>query len=279
MIPLYQHLNKGRTLLLIIPLFIMGAGIALTILYTNFIGELEGISFAIVLGLGIVLSISIGWLWWSYWVVLWKIEGLEKVKDVHLLYRRAVSSRLIWPQDHKYEKTELRFGERRKRLDILEEKLDLPRVEEWIVDESIPEEYQIPASKTGLYIGIILLLVAVVFFFIIKNTIAAICFMVFALFGFWTFINHRKKGAIFMTLNSESIEVNRIQIPWTEIREFEVIHQGYGNEQKTYLILQTSPDSFGHQEIDIARANASRSRLEYLLDVFHSRYRKKQSES
>ena len=272
MAPLYQHLKKGRFLLMYIPLLIMVSGICLTIYYVNFIEDFAGIKFAMVLSMGIILSIALGWIWWSYWVVLWKIEGLEKIQDVHLLYRRAISGRLIWPQYHKYEKTEFRFGSRRERLEELEEKLDMPRVEEFIIDESISENYQVPVSRTGLYIGIVMLVTALLCYLLFKNFIPVFCLLVYAFFGFWTYINHRKKGAIFMNLNSERIEVNGKSLAWQEVRDHEVVHEGYGKDQKTYMKLYTSPDSFGIMQIDIARANASRSRIEYLLDVFHHRY-------
>ncbi|MEM6805921.1 MAG: hypothetical protein AAF696_31280 [Bacteroidota bacterium] len=235
-------------------------------------------SFTFALLAGIALSISLAWIWWSYWVVLWKIEGLDKVKDVHLLYERAISGRLIWPRGHLCERTEFRFGDKAHKLAKLEGKLEQPRRKEWIIDDKIPDEYVIPVKRLDLYIGIFISVSALVFFLVLKNPIVLICFLILAAFRFWAYFNERKKGPEFMKLTEDMLEVNGLPIPWEEVRGFDLRYEiesggaGHGPKNKAYLGLRTSPESFGFQKIDIARANASRSRIEFLMDVFHHRY-------
>ena len=271
MIPVYQHLQKGRRLLMIMPLAIMAAGILLSIFLTNS-SRLGGMSFAFSLLAGIAMSISLAWIWWSFWVVLWKIEGLDKVKDVHLLYERAISGKLIWPRGHLCERTEFRFGDKANKLAKLEAKLEQPRRKEWIIDENIPDEYVIPVKRLNLYFGIFLSISGLVSFLIVDTPIVLVCFAFLAGLRFWAYYNDRKKGAEFMRLSENMLEVNGLPIPWEYIQAFELFSVGSGKDYKTFLHIKTSMDTYGVQEIDTSRAGASRFRLEYLLDVFHHRY-------
>lgn len=256
---------------MIMPLAIMAAGILLSIYLTNS-SRLSGMSFAFSLLSGILISISLGWIWWSYWVVLWKIEGLDKVKDVHLLYERAISGRLIWPRGHLCERTEFRFGEKANKLAKLEGKLDQPRRKEWIIDDNIPEEYVVPVKRLNLYIGLFLGVFGLGSFLVLESTIVLVCFLFLAGLRFWAYYNDRRKGAAFMRLSEDMLEVNGLPIPWENIQAFELFSVGSGKDYKTFLHIKTSMDTYGVQEIDTTRAGASRFTLEYLLDVFHHRY-------
>jgi len=258
-------------LLQVIPMTIIVLGITATNFYANIYKDINDFSIVKVLAIGASLSILCGWLWWSYWVVSWKIEGLKKVKDAHLLYHRAVTGRLIWPKGHFYEKTEIKIL-RGRILAQLEKKLELPREKEWNIAPKLPKEYSIPVSRTGLYIGIALVVIAIILLIVSMNAIIPLCIVVFSGFGFWTYYNHRKKGAIFMRLSEETLEVNGLPIPWEDLEEFDFIVEGFGKDRNSYLQLKTNKNGFGTQRINLDRANASRIRIEYLMDVYHDRY-------
>ncbi|MEZ4825096.1 MAG: hypothetical protein R3C61_02205 [Bacteroidia bacterium] len=270
----YQHIKKGRFMLLIMPASIILCGIIITILYGNIKADITGLEFAIIIGTGFLISLGIGWLWWSFWVVKWKIWAYSDVQDIHLLYKRAVSGRLIWPQGHFYEKTELRLGKSGLKLTELEKRLDQPRNREWIKDESLPDEIQIVSNRNGLYAGTIGILLAVIWGAWFQTLIIPVCIAVFSALGFVNYFTHRKKGKIFMRINAQMVEINGMEIPWDKIEDFGVIHEGYGKYQETFLVIETSDPECWFQKINIRRGNVSRWKLEYLLDVYNSRFEK-----
>ncbi|GAA3625572.1 hypothetical protein [Flavivirga jejuensis] len=56
-----------------------------------------------------IISIFIGWIWWSYKIVKWKYQAFSKlnVNESHQLYIKAIESGLIWPTGSVFNKTEI----------------------------------------------------------------------------------------------------------------------------------------------------------------------------
>lgn len=54
------------------------------------------------------------WSWWSWQVPKWRIWALRNVTDWLELKRRAVEDKLIWPDGHFFEKTEIKSAEQRE---------------------------------------------------------------------------------------------------------------------------------------------------------------------
>jgi uncharacterized membrane protein len=54
-------------------------------------------------------SIGIGWIWWSYRIVKWKIWAFSQVdiEDSYSLYERAIGFGLIWPTGNFFNRTEI----------------------------------------------------------------------------------------------------------------------------------------------------------------------------
>jgi hypothetical protein len=57
----------------------------------------------------VLISICIGWTWWSYKIVKWKIWAFSQVEPVNSyeLYERAIGVGLIWPTGSIFNKTEI----------------------------------------------------------------------------------------------------------------------------------------------------------------------------
>lgn len=268
----YQALKKGRRLLVIMPLSMVALTTASTAIFFYPKEDVSGGKYAFFIILGLVLGSVIAWIWWSYWVVKWKLWAYTEVQDFHLLYRRAVNGKLVWPMGSVYEKTEFRFGDAGRRISELEGRLEEPRNRESIVDESLPYTSTIGVNTTGLYAGIICAIAVVVSGIITQSFILPCCFLVFTTLTLWSYYEHRKKGATFMHIDENALFVNGIEFPWAVVTKFDVIQTGAGKDQESLLHIWTSPEGPGYRKIDIKRGNISRRKLEYILDVYHSRF-------
>lgn len=63
----------------------------------------------IIIAITILISICIGWIWWSYKIVKWKIWAFLQVEPVnsYKLYENAIGVGLIWPTGSIFNKTEI----------------------------------------------------------------------------------------------------------------------------------------------------------------------------
>lgn len=63
----------------------------------------------IIIAITILISICIGWIWWSYKIVKWKIWAFSQVEPVnsYKLYENAIGVGLIWPTGSIFNKTEI----------------------------------------------------------------------------------------------------------------------------------------------------------------------------
>lgn len=57
--------------------------------------------------IGLILGFVLSWLWWSFKIAKWRVWAFENVRNVHELKKRAIQERLIWPDGHFFEKTEI----------------------------------------------------------------------------------------------------------------------------------------------------------------------------
>ena len=69
---------------------------------------------------GFVVGWPCAWLTWSVLTPRWRAWAYERVDDLEELKRIVVSERLIWPQGHFFEKTEIVPRALRDRLNELE---------------------------------------------------------------------------------------------------------------------------------------------------------------
>jgi hypothetical protein len=69
-----------------------------------------------------VIGFILAWGIWSIMITKWKIWAYEKVEDIDLLKRRAIKEKLIWPDGHFFERTEIRSKQDKLKLEKLEER-------------------------------------------------------------------------------------------------------------------------------------------------------------
>lgn len=101
--------------------------------------------FAIVIPGGIVLA----WVYWSFAITKWKVWAFDNVRNVHELKHRAVADKLIWPDGHFFNRTELWTPADRLKWEQLQPKFELKDVYE--DDLSVPDETIVAYSRTKIY--------------------------------------------------------------------------------------------------------------------------------
>ncbi len=60
------------------------------------------------------------WLWWSWSVPRWRLWAYQRVDNIAELKRAAVVARLVWPDGHFFERTELKSARHAAREKALE---------------------------------------------------------------------------------------------------------------------------------------------------------------
>lgn len=78
-------------------------------LFENLMEKIDLLPFLFIVFAMIFISFIVGWLWWSITVVKWKIWAFSDLEyeDAMELSQKAISSMLIWPPGHGFNKTEI----------------------------------------------------------------------------------------------------------------------------------------------------------------------------
>jgi len=69
----------------------------------------------------LVVSWPFAWLAWSILTPRWRLWAYERVSDLDVLKQAAVEARVIWPEGHIFERTEIRPPSLRRQLQALED--------------------------------------------------------------------------------------------------------------------------------------------------------------
>ena len=132
---------------------------------------------ALTLLAGLFLGFILGWAYWSYKIVKWRIWAFENTKkeDWVELKSRAVTQKLIWPDNSIFEKTEIRTNEEKQIIKNINK--EIPQIEintslDIIQnDENLPHASHYYFAKSELILNPILFVVLVAFgiYLIIKG--------------------------------------------------------------------------------------------------------------
>ncbi|GIZ07335.1 hypothetical protein [Flavobacterium sp. UMI-01] len=112
-IKLNKVLNKGQIFINFPVIIVMFSFIG--IFY--YLNKIELISRPIML-VGFVISFLLGWLVWSLFIAKWRIWAFEKIDEKFhaILKEEAIKTKLIWPDGHIFEKTEIRTTEQKLKI-------------------------------------------------------------------------------------------------------------------------------------------------------------------
>ena len=114
-------LNKGQ-LLINFPVMIVMFGL---MGLSYYLYKIEFISKPILI-IGLVVSFISGWLVWSLFIAKWRISAFEKIDEkFHLqLKKEAIKAKLIWPNGHIFEKTEIRSEEQKAKIKAIDDRIN-----------------------------------------------------------------------------------------------------------------------------------------------------------
>lgn len=108
--------------------------------------------------IGIVLAPLAGWIYWSFAITRWRIWAFTNVDSVNELRLRAISGKLIWPDGHIFEKTEIRTKQQKEIIKKLEDRfINEPQKRKVIEDDlAVPPTTKVFFSKKNILIEAIL---------------------------------------------------------------------------------------------------------------------------
>lgn len=232
---------------------------------------------------GILVAIGggflIAWLIWSYMITKWRIWAFENVRNVHELKKRAIQAKLIWSDNHVFEKTEIRTKNEKIKLKKIQEKFVLEDV--YKEDYTIPQVTKIYYSKFDYSFQLfIALAVTGLGGYIIFNGNTEIKNLIFGsiliLIGIYNDFLGYKKASFnepVIIINNKGITSKNIGFKnWSEIKNEEVITKGFGKSEKNYLFYWYDNDEY--EQINIDELNISQRKLENLLRTYRIRFNK-----
>ncbi len=267
---------KRGQLMVNLPVFIVLFGFPSLSWYLSYQNIIPEWGILVASGCGFLFS----WLIWSYLITKWRIWAFENVRNVHELKKRAVEAKLIWSDNHIFEKTEIRTKNEKIKLKKIQEKFALEDV--YKEDYSVPPITKIYYSKFDYSIQLI---IAIVVIFLgsyinfngnieIKNLVLGTIIILIGVYsGFLGYKKASYKEPI-ITINDKGISSRNIGFKnWSEIKNEEVITEGSGKSEKTYLFYWY--DNNEYEQIDIDELNISHRKLENLLRTYRIRFNKK----
>ncbi|QDH72017.1 hypothetical protein [Brevundimonas sp. M20] len=71
---------------------------------------------AITAAASLLISWPASWLTWSFLVTRWRLWAYERVENLDELKAVAVEAKLIWPEGHARERTEIRSPSQKQRI-------------------------------------------------------------------------------------------------------------------------------------------------------------------
>ena len=114
-------LNYGQ-LYINFPVMIVMFGLMWITYYLNQIGYFSNF----IAGVGFVISFVLGWLVWSFFIAKWRIWAFDKIDEKYHweLKEEAISTKLIWPDGHFFEKTEIRSKNQRRKIKAINDRIN-----------------------------------------------------------------------------------------------------------------------------------------------------------
>ncbi|WP_196888014.1 hypothetical protein [Aureivirga sp. CE67] len=224
-------------------------------------------------------SFILTWIYWSFAIVKWKLWAYENVRNTKELRKKAVEQKLIHPEGHIFEKTEIWTKADKEKLKQLENKLSRKDVHK--EDYSVPKTTEIYFSKSYIYIQIIVSLfilgVAVFLFFNEnKSSLKVISFLLFIIGAFTLYKNFKKtrNNEPQIILNEKGIKIiDKNIIPWNNIDEIDIKLKGSSKNSKYYLVLNDEEYHI-YEEIDLSELEYTPVSLENVIKTYRIRFEK-----
>lgn len=229
------------------------------------------------IGLSFVIGFIIAWLIWSFMIMKWRIWAFDEVRNVHELKKKAIEQGLMWNDNSWFNKTEIRTNNQKLKWKKLKEKFQKKDI--YKEDKSVPKKSVIYYSKikNTYEFSIMLLALAGGIYFLVKTDsyiIGTILVLCGAYFGF------KDLKKVFNNIPQILIDSNGIKTVktefknWNEIKNEEVIMEGYGKNKRFYFVYEFLN---GSEKIEIGDLNVTPKKLENLIKTYRIRNNKNYS--
>ena len=267
-----KALKKGQLTVNTPLIILMIGGLCLSV----YLGARDIIA-PIFMGVGLLSSFVLPYLYWSIMITRWRLWAFENVRNVHELKRLAIRGQLIWPDGSFFEKTEIRTSSQKQKWLLLKDRFKQKDVFE--EDFTVPAETRIYFSRInsiGLIIISPLFIAATWFFYVEKQSWYYIILMpIVAVYMFITGYKQLKTRKPQIILSNEGIETAKARFySWKEVigAESKIDHNYILHNATTYLKYHT-PE--GEKEIEINEFDINARDLDRLISIYKGRYDKK----
>lgn len=256
-----------------VPVAILLVGIPILSLYLH-----EELDFPFwIFFIGIVLGLTLSWLYWGIMITRWRIWAFSNVRNVHELKKRAIRARLIWDDASRFSKTEIRSRGQSIRLAQINEKFNTPDVYE--DDLKVPKvkaiKYSMSQNIYELIMGIALLIFGII---LIERDLngGVVLGLIMSAIGLFLLVKQLGKfrdRKPHLILNNKGIETRQDGfVAWEDIYDISVVEEGYGSSIKSFILL-----SFGDSEyvkMNISDLDTKPRKIEYLIKIYKLRFEK-----
>lgn len=222
---------------------------------------------------GLIASLLVAWVYWSFAITRWRIWAFSQVEDVHELKARAISGMLIWPDGSFFEKTEVRTKRDRELLRAIEVRFEEDRLSKQITDDpTIPDTTLIYYSRRyiSLVAAVMALIAAYGVYAVAVNARKFIGLFCVFMGGYYILRNIGK-----VTNKEPQIVLDKVGITiggrfskWTDVTNISVSHVSYGR-----LIVDSVN---GSESVDLSEYDITSGALEKAIDVYILRSRQSQ---
>lgn len=224
----------------------------------------------------LIASIILPWVYWSFTIVHWRVWAFSKVRNVHELKRKAISNKLIWPDDSIFNRTEFRTKRQQQVLAKLELKFQQQDTYEYIKDDgTYHEELIIYRSKTAKYLDLSLAIIIILgglYLFTLHKFFWAIMAIVFGFFWGQKITKTNLKDPQII-INHMGIRIKNLSvIAWRNFRYIEFEKYIDNNNQSWRLIIKMEGDQEYVHETILSDLNISNTKLEEVVKIYHQRY-------
>jgi ABC-type multidrug transport system fused ATPase/permease subunit len=218
-----------------------------------------------------ILPFFLACLYWSITITKWRNWAFENVRNVHELKKTAIQERLIGKDNSIYQKFEIKTPNDKIKWNLLQSKFDKDDV--FHNDPSISKQTIIFYSKIKnlfqMLLGFFCIAIGIYLLYDSKNIIFGILILVLGIYISYKDFREAFNTTPQIILDDNGIEtVNTKFYNWENIKNEEVIRDGYGKHTHYYLVYDY-PN--GKEYLKIDDYNTNMKKLNKLLILYKGR--------
>ena len=224
------------------------------------------------IGVMFMLGFLLAWLMWSLLITKWKVWAFENVRNVHELKRKAIETKVIWPDDSIFNKTEIWTSSDRRKWEHLQKKFN--RNDVYKEDRNVPPKTEIFYSKLkflDVFWAILLTAFGIIMTYEDEITFGLICTVIGILLGLSKFSQATNKEVQIYMDHKGMKTIDTTFKKWSEIKNERIEFRARSKGRSTYLVYEYDHESV---EIQIDDFAVSVKRLENAMRTYRVRFQK-----